>query len=209
MTQLKKMQSKLTIVATAHNEDIHNRIFVESMLNQTTKGYKSIVWHNGSNVFMETWIQDMNDGRYEEGVSGYIQYKNSQKDTGNWGTANRQQAITECDTEYIIQTSIQDYWLPQAMQYILNAIERYNPDLIIWDSINHLVGPCKVLESKLEWARIDWGNFAIKTEIAKKVGINHGDQYCADWLFIQDVINSGLVDEKKILKIPYILTIHN
>lgn len=199
------MQSNiLTLIAPAYQEKYYNMAFVDSMLNQTKQdGWDVICIHNGPVGDGDFWSKG------HRLVRSNFTFTTSLDNTGNWGIANRQQAITECDTEYIIQTSIQDYWLPQAMEYILKAIERYTPDLIIWDSINHLVGPCKVLESKLEWARIDWGNFAIRTEIAKKVGINHGDQYCADWLFIQDVINSGLVDEKKILKIPYILTIHN
>lgn len=201
MTQQKKMQSNtLSIIATAHKEKKANRVFLQSMDMQTCqKGWNAYVWQNGMRGDLLDSVCDTES----------VQYKNSDTDTGNWGTANRQRAIDECVTDYIIQTSIQDYWLPQSIEYILKAIERHSPDLIIWDSINHLVGPCKVLESALEWSKIDWGNFAIRTDIAKAVGINHGDQYCADWLFIQDVLNSGLVDEKKILKIPYILTIHN
>ncbi len=207
MTQQKKMQSNiLTLVAPAFQEKSYNMAFVDSMFNQTKSDkWKAICIHNG--------YPDANGDYSFKAIrinpEDNIKLKWSKENTGRYGCINRQQAITECDTEYILQTSVQDYWLPNAMEYIIKAIERYNPDLIIWDSINHLVGPCKVLESKLEWAKIDWGNFAIRTEIAKKVGINHGDQYCADWLFIQDVLNSGLLDEKKILKLPYILTIHN
>lgn len=206
MTQQKKMQSNiLTIVATAYQEKYYNMAFVDSMLNQTKQdGWEAKCIHNGKPEEISSYIKKAVTVDYS-----HVWFTWSDENTGNYGCKNRQWAIENCDTPYIIQSSIQDYWPPQAMEYIIKAIERYNPDLIIWDSINHLVGPCKVLESKLEWAKIDWGNFAIKTEIAKKVGINHGDQYCADWLFIQDVLNSGLVDEKKILKIPYILTIHN
>lgn len=203
------MEPLITIVATAHNEDTPNRVFVHSMLNQIDKSYKAVVMHNGHNASMELWVNDQNDGAWNEEGTGYVKFKSSKVDTGNWGTANRQQAINECDTEYIIQTSVQDYWLPQATQIINNILKEKKPDILLWNSINHLVGPCQVLDSQLAWSKIDWGNFAIRTEIAKKVGIQHGDKYTADWLFIQDVLNSGLVGKDKIIKCTAVLTIHN
>lgn len=195
MTQLKKMQSKLTIVAVAHNEPFYNRVFIDSMLNQTDKNFKAIVWHNGPTNIPDD-VVDMG-----------ITYRSSDTDTGNWGTANRQQAIDECTTEYIVQSSIQDYWLPQAVSYINKTIEQTNVDIIYWDTINHLVGECKVLDGQLAWAHCDWGQFAIKSSIAKAVGIKRGDVYCGDWAFVEECLNSGLIKTK--CKLPLILNIHN
>lgn len=197
MTQQKGKLYKLTIVATAFNEPYYNRAFTTSIVNQTCKEFNAVVWNNGP--------ASIPDGVVDNGIL----YRSSDTNTGNYGCTNRQQAINECDTEYILQTSVQDYWLPQAMEYIIKTINRTDADIIIWNSINHLVGPCKVLESDLQWSKIDWGNFCIKTDIAKKVGINHPEQYCADWFFVKDVLESGLLDQSKILKLPYVLTIHN
>lgn len=188
----------LTFVATAHNELFPQRPFVGSMLGQTNPNWKAIEWNNGPSEDGDMPVY--NDSR--------IVYKQSIIDTGNWGTGNRQRAIDECDTDYIIQTSIQDYWLPQAVEYILKGLEQ-DPDILIWNSVNHLIAPCQVLDSQLAWSKVDWGNFAIRTDIAKKIGVQHGDKYTADWLFIQDVLNSGLVDRNKILKMNALLTIHN
>ncbi len=198
----------VTFVATAHNEFPSNRVFIDSILNQTQKvsegGWKAVVWHNGDwgHADHHTWNFKC------DGFTHQPEYKCSETDEGNWGTKNRQEAINECDTDYIIQTSVQDYWLPQAVEYILKGLET-SPDILVWNSINHLVGPCQVLDAQLAWSKLDWGNFAIRTDIARKVGINHGDKYTADWLFMQDALNSGLVDKSKILKINAVLTIHN
>lgn len=191
----------LTIIATSHNEVVYNRAFVDSMEMQTdkSKNWKAIVWNNGESEEMWNGVAE---------YSNRIIYKESEKDSEKWGTENRQQAINECDTDYIIQTSIQDYWLHQAMEYILKGLEK-GPDILIWNSINHLISPCQILDAQVAWSKLDWGNFAIRTDIAKKIGIKHGEQYCADYLFIKDCLDSGLVDTKKILKINAILTIHN
>lgn len=185
----------LTFVAVAHEEDKWHRPFIQSMKAQTNQSFWAEVIHNGP--MNETWHTD-----------GNIEVEDTPTNTGNWGTGNRQRAIDECDTDYIIQTSVQDYWLPQAVEYILKGLEQ-DPDILIWNSVNHLVGPYQVMDSQLAWSKVDWGNFAIRTDIAKKVGIQHGDKYTADWLFIQDVLNSGLVDRNKILKMNALLTIHN
>lgn len=209
MTQQKKMQSNiLTLVAPAYQEKSYNMVFIDSMLNQTKQdGWVCEVVHNGPFDIGSDFEERMHSKYVARNMN--IILSASESNTGNWGTANRQRAIEECDTEYILQTSVQDYWLPQAMKYIIGTLEKNRPDMLLWNSINHLVGPCQVLNSELEWSKVDWGNFCIRTDIAKKVGINHGDAYCADWGFIVDVLQSGLVDKNKIMKLPYVLTIHN
>lgn len=188
----------ITLVATAHNEEVHNRVFVDSILNQIDPDWKAIIFHNGTNPEFKDYVESREDKR--------LIYRESKEDTGKWGTDNRQITIEECDTDYIIQTSVQDYWLSQAIKYINEALTE-EPSICIWDSINHLVGPCKILESELVWSKLDWGNFAIRASIAKRVGILHGGEFCADWLFVKDCIESGYM--KKATKIPRVLTIHN
>jgi len=195
----------LTFIAPAHNEPDYDRAFVTSMLAQICQDFHAIVFHNGPDkTFMSFWIQEQNVG-WDEVHGDHIQFKQSGIDSGNWGTSNRQIAITECTTEYIIQTSISDYWLPQAVEYILKGLET-KPDILVWNSVNHLVGPCRVLDAQLAWSKLDWGNFAIKTEIAKQVPIRQ-TEYCADWLFVKDCIDRGLIKTAK--KLDALLTIHN
>lgn len=193
------MEPLITFIATAFNEPAHQCLFVDAMRNQTDKNFEAIVYHNGHSSLLSAYIDGIEEIEYEE----------SDINTGMWGTVNRQTAIEECNTGYIIQTSVQDYWLPQAVEYINKLLSEQKPDILLWNSINHLVGPCQVLDAQLAWSKVDWGNFAIRTDIAKKVGIQHGDKYTADWLFIQDVMNSGLVDQSKIIKCQGIFTIHN
>jgi hypothetical protein len=198
----------ITFIAPAHNEPEYDRVFVTSMLAQTCQEFHAVVFNNGPDEeHIDSWIIDQNVGWSEE-YSDHIQFKKSVTDSGNWGTKNRQTAIEECRTEYIIQTSISDYWLPQAVDIITKALQA-NPDsdILVWNSINHLIAPCRVLDAELAWSKLDWGNFAIRTSIAKEVGINHGHTYCADWNFITDCLNKGLI--KKAIKLQDILTIHN
>jgi len=190
------MESLITFIATAFNEPFYNKSFITSIMMQTDKNFNAIVWNNGLANIPDNVID--ND----------ILYRSSERNTGNWGTANRQQAIDECTTEYIIQTSVQDYWLPQSVEYINKVLDEHKPDILIWNSVNHLVGPCQVLDSTVAWSKIDWGNFALRTDIARKVRIRQSE-YCSDFLYLQDLIQGGHIDPKKIMKLPLLLTIHN
>lgn len=203
---MKNMTKTITIVATSHNESKWNRAFIQSMQMQTALYKHNELQNNWTAIIYNNGLCD--DGELKHYCYGLknIIYIESSVDTGNWGTANRQDIINKCQTDYILQTSIQDYFLPDAINYILRGLET-EPDILLWNSINHLVGPCKVLDAKLEWSKLDWGNFAIKTSIAKQVGINHGNTYCADWNFINDCLTAKLIKTAK--KLDYILTCHN
>lgn len=189
----------LSICATAFQEPYYKQAFISSMLSQTVqRGWSATVFHNGPNPELRESMKTISNPTYRE----------SETNTGQWGTVNRQTMIDECTTDYILQTSVQDYWLPQAMEYILQGLER-EPDILIFNSINHLVAPCQVLDSSLAWSKCDWGNVVLKSSIAKAVKIRTGDVYCGDWAYFSDILGTGLVDVKKVLKLNAILTIHN
>ena len=78
-------------------------------------------------------------------------------------------------------------------------------DLIYYNSLhNHF--DYDILDTELRIGKIDWGNFCIKTDIAKKIGINYPQSNICDGIFIEECLRyPGL----KINKINKILTIHN
>lgn len=187
----------VTFIAPAFNEKYDPFMFIGSMLGQQNPAWKAIIYHNGPNPVLKQLIEFFSDPR--------LVYMESETDTGAWGTYNRMDAISKLvDCPFVVQTSIQDYWLPNAVDSIL---EHPDQDFIYWNSINHLVGYHNILDCQPVINHIDWGNFAIKTDIAKQVGINHPTEFTADGLFVKDCMESGLV--KNIVKLEKILTIHN
>ena len=186
----------ITFIAPAFNEDIKTIPFVGSMLAQKDPRWKAIIYHNGVNPEMRSWVSSLNDPR--------LTYRESDTNTGYWGCFNRIDALSKVDTEYVVQTSIQDYFTNNAVGDILQSEDF--PDIIYWNSIHHYF-EMNELVSELEPARVDWGNFAIRTSIAKQVGINHPTEFMADWLFVKDCLDSGLIHQRG--KINKILTVHN
>lgn len=183
----------VTFVATAYEEKYESMAFVGSLLAQKDQRWKAIIYGNKYGEEIHNICQLINDSR--------ITYKVSEINTGFWGCHNRIEAMSNMvNTEYIVQTSIQDYYLPNAVGEILSGSE----DLIFWNALhNHF--DWEQLDTKLSINHIDWGCFAVKTEIAKRVGIRKPNEACADGHFVEDC----LLLSPTLRKIQKTLTIHN
>jgi hypothetical protein len=187
----------VTFIAPAFNEKFETYIFIGSMLCQTDTNWKAIIYHNGPNKWLRYFVDSFVDKR--------LIYAESATNTEAWGTFNRIAALNNMvDTEYVVQTSIQDYWFPNTVACIG---QHQDEDFIYWNSINHLTGYENILECEPVINRIDWGNFAIRTRIARAVGIQRPTEFTADGFFVADCVNSGLI--KRQLKLNQVLTIHN
>lgn len=196
----------VTFVAPMFKEYNSFYMFVSALMCQTNDNWKCIVYHNGPieeynfEDDFDTWLSCRDSKFYDK-----IYIVKSETNTECWGAKNRNEALHRLvDTDFIVQTSIQDYWLPTAVEEILKW---KHMDFIYWNSMNHLISRTTPLDSRLQVGWIDWGNFAVKTSIAKQVGINHPEQFCGDGLFVQDLFNSGLIQTRA--KISNVLTIHN
>lgn len=192
------MTDNLLFIAPAYNEQPWQIPFIDSMIAQRDTGWDAVVFHNGPSDTMRTRIAVIGDSR--------LQYEESSSDSGQWGTMNRATAIRYiAENGYIVQTSVQDYWLPHAVQMIRQQMAT-QPSIITWDSINHLTGP-GVLQCELAWSKVDWGNFALRVDIAKELGIQRPTEFCSDWYTIQEGLNRGYFTDR--IHIPFVLTIHN
>lgn len=181
----------ITFIATAFEEKYDAHVFIGSMLCQKNPNWNAIIYSNGNNAYIKNLIESINDNR--------IIYKFSEENTGYWGCFNRIKALEEVNTEYVVQTSIQDYYTPNAVDEILSRSE----DLIYWDCLHNHFGH-NVLETKLQINHIDWGCFAIRNNL-KENKINNPKSFGADGLFVEEAIKSNI----STIKVNKILTCHN
>lgn len=185
----------ITFVATAYKESTESHIFICSLLLQTDPNWKCIIYCDGKNDYIRNLVNNFNDKR--------ITLKESEENTGFWGHYNRKLSLDEVDTEFLIQTSIQDYYLPNMVAEINNCKNNY--DMILFDCLhNHF--DYKILNTRPIRCQVDWGTCVIRTEIAKKVGINHPESNICDGLFVEECIKHP---STRLFKIDKILTIHN
>lgn len=191
------MSSKpiVTFVVITYKEQWEPYMFIGMLKCMKNPNWKAIIWHDGPNPTMKAIVEAFGDER--------IQYMENEENKGSWGCYNRIAALDMVDTEFVVQTTIQEYYMPVFVDYIE---QNKNNDLIYWPCIHHSFD-YNILNAEPVRGRMDWSNFALKTHIARKVGINYPTAYMADGLFIEDVMKSNLV--KKKIRVERLLNIKN
>lgn len=120
---------------------------------------------------------------------------------GFWGHYSRQIALEHATTEFVLQTSIQDYYTPNTVSEIRSQSSH---DFIYFDCIhNHFAH--NILNTVPKRSNIDWGSFVVRTWIAKHIGIQYPESGFADGLFVEQCIDAGVTA----VKIKKVLQIHN
>lgn len=191
------MSSKpiVTFVVITYKEQWEPYMFIGMLKCMKNPNWKAIIWHDGPNPTMKAIVEAFGDER--------IQYMENEENKGSWGCYNRIAALDMVDTDFVVQTTIQEYYMPVFVDYIE---QNKNNDLIYWPCIHHSFD-YNIINAEPVRGRMDWSNFALKAHIARKVGINYPTAYMADGLFIEDVMKSNLV--KKKIRIERILNIKN
>lgn len=186
----------ITFVATAYEENYDAFQFASCLLLQSNKDWKAVIYCDKYNKQIEDSVNYFADNRFK--IVTNLEPKKF------WGHYNRIDALyNHVDTEYVIQTSIQDYYTPNTVEEILK-LRSY--DFVYFNCIhNHIKHD--ILNTELIRNKIDWGNFACKTEIAKIVGINNPQSSICDGLFVEELVK--YISKEKIFKINKILTVHN
>jgi len=185
----------ITFIATSYNETYEAYMFISSLKLQTNHNWKCIIYNDGPNDFIKNVVNQFNDDR--------ITYYESKKTMGFWGHYNRKSALKYVDTEFLIQTSIQDYYIPTTVKEILNVNSTY--DLILFNSLhNHF--NYTILNSVPKITRVDWGCHVIRTKIAKSIGIQNPKSSVCDGIFVENCLKYPSLRYHKIEKV---LTTHN
>lgn len=184
----------ITFVLLAHNEVNDPYVSLGSLLCQTNPNWKAIVFHNGINYDMHRMIVSLHDRRIT-----YVEtHANNGTDTINRETAFRQLV----NTEWVVSSSIQDYFLPKTVESILSVADK--SDFIHWNGINHLYHDNHIHNTKPEPTFIDWSNMAIRTELAKQINLVHRFHQ-ADGQFALSVMETN----PRVVKIDKCLVVHN
>ncbi len=185
----------VTFIAASYNETNDAYLFISSLLLQTNKNWKCIIYNDGKNDFIRNVVKHFNDER--------ISYYESKEPRGFWGHYSRKDALNLVNTEFLVQTSIQDYYIPTAVDDILSVSNI--SDIILFNCLhNHF--RYNVLPCTPQVGRVDWGSHAIRTNIAKKVGIRLPESSTSDGHFVVDCMNYPGIRYHKIEKV---LTVHN
>jgi hypothetical protein len=185
----------ITFIATAYKETIDSYQFISSLMLQKNPNWKCIIHCDEKNEYIEECVNFFKTDKIK------LVYNDSS--TGYWGHYNRKNSLDLVKTEFVIQTSIQDYYTPNTVDELLLALT--DCDMVMYNCVhNHL--RYDVLDTISKICKIDWGSFVLRTEIAKKVGINQPEHKWCDGIFVEECTKYPNIKIKKLNKI---LTVHN
>jgi hypothetical protein len=185
----------ITFIATAYKETIDSYQFISSLMLQKNPNWECIIHCDEKNEYIEECVNFFKTDKIK------LVYNDSS--TGYWGHYNRKNSLDLVKTEFVIQTSIQDYYTPNTVDELLLALT--DCDMVMYNCVhNHL--RYDVLDTISKICKIDWGSFVLRTEIAKKVGINQPEHKWCDGIFVEECTKYPNIKIKKLNKI---LTVHN
>jgi hypothetical protein len=130
----------------------------------------------------------------------------------DWGHSLRAMGLEMVDTEFVMFTNDDNYYVPKFLEYMFGAIRKNKLDFVICNMIHSHVNPGQyiqddynVFDSYPKMNYIDIGNFIIKTSIAKEVGFK-GRSFAADGEFADEIVErySGKINFGKVEKILYV-----
>jgi hypothetical protein len=186
----------ITFIATAYKEKYDPYMLLASLLLQKDDRWNCIVYSDEPNPSIKSAVKHFKDKR--------IKLVENEVATGFWGHYNRKKALEEMvDSEFVIQTSIQNYYTPNTVSDLMEFLP--NQDLIFFDCI-HSHHKYNVQSSEPKISKIDWGSFAVRTSVAKQVGINNPESIVCDGIFVESCMK---VKNLRYGKINKILTVHN
>jgi hypothetical protein len=186
----------ISFVTAAYKETVEADVFINSLLLQTNPNWECIIYCDEPNEYIKNCIKKCGDSR--------VRYFQNEKSKGFWGHANRKYALENLvEGDFVLQASIQDYYLPITVECINNLSKDF--DFIFFNCIHNGMG-YEILNSEPRICGIDWGSFAVRTSLAKKVGIEKVESRVTDGIFVENIFK---VENVRYHKINKILTIHN
>jgi len=140
-------------------------------------------------------------------------YCSTNKRYNDYGHTPRLAGLKNSKSKFSIMTGFDNYYVPTFVECFEHA---YNTDktaaLIFCDFVldHPRDGRCYngYVNAKVEVNYLDFGCYAIDTEIANTVGIKI-HEYAADWHLIADSLPVINKQKRQVLKIPQTLYVHN
>jgi hypothetical protein len=203
---------EITIVCVAYKRYAKIQVLVHSILCQSLNNWKLHIIHDGYDQEMDELL-----GPYRE-KHPQISYEFTPTRYDDYGHTLRDIGIRQVETEYLLITNDDNYYVPEFLKLMFQEINRAELDMVLCDMVH------SHLDSKQEEMRyqadtygffstypknfkVDIGCFIVRTELAKQVGFRD-KSFTGDGVFVEDIIAS-VGKEIRIGKLKKILFVHN
>ena len=211
MSELKSNKD-ITIVCVAYKRHTQIPVLIHSILCQSLHNWKLHIIHDGYDQEMDDLLRPYQE-KYPEISCEFTPLRHN-----DYGHSLREIGIKKADTEYLMITNDDNYYVPEFLKLMFREITTNQLDILLCDMVHsHLktgeglnsydpdqYGFLSTFPKKF---RVDIGCFIVRTELAKKVGFRD-KSFIGDGTFVEDIIEAA-GDSIKIGKLNKVLFVHN
>jgi glycosyltransferase involved in cell wall biosynthesis len=202
---------ELTVICVAYKRYRNLPVLIHSFLAQTLQNFKLIVIHDGPDDEMAALLAP-----YRVQYPDVFDYCFTPERHNDYGHTLRDIGIQIADTEYLLITNDDNYYVPKFLEYMFMPIHQQpdaSPDIVFCDMVHshHNPGvrrqlPYNHFETRPERNFIDMGCFIARTALARQVGFRDKG-FAGDATYFEDLVVAA--QQPRITKIPMALFVHN
>jgi|GEM_PF-1140424 len=199
----------LTIYVVAYRRYAQIACLVHSLQAQTMPEFHLVILHDGPDVQMLGLLSKL---CRETTLS--FEFRFSRSRHNDYGHSLRELAIRYCQSDYIMLTNDDNYYVPTFVELMLTAALRHDLDLVLCDMVHshdhpggRPVGSYAAFPTHPSPGNVDIGCFITRTARAKQVGFRDKAAE-GDGTFVADLIALGPA-AMRWSKVEKILFVHN
>ena len=197
----------------SHISDIRKiKVLIHSFLCQSLQNWKLHIIHDGFDALMDETLRPFSESHPE------ITYQFTESRHNDFGHSLRDMGIKVVDTEYLLITNDDNYYVPEFLKLMFNEIAMNKLDMVLCDmvhsNINVSDGKMYYLKDQYTYFRtypqkflIDIGCFIVRTSLAKEVGFRD-KSFTGDGTFVEDIM-SRFGQSIRVGKLEKVLFVHN
>jgi hypothetical protein len=203
---------EITIICVAYKRYKKIHVLIHSLICQSLDNWKLHIIHDGYDQKMDELLAPYRD-KYPQ-----IRYEFTTTRHNDYGHTLRDIGIEQADTEYILITNDDNYYVPEFLKLMFAEISQADLDMLLCDMVHsHLDSGQKEMRYQADTYgffstfpknfKVDIGCFIVRTVLAKQVGFRD-KSFTGDGIFVEDII-AAAGEELRIGKLNKILFVHN
>ena len=200
----------LHIIAVAYRNFGQLKVFVQSWLNQTKGNWFLTVIHDGPDPEFDAIMME-----FQRQAPDRIAFRNTANRFNDYGHSLREIGLREISGDYVMLTNADNYFVPKAVEFMNDVIERDDPDVVLFDMVHSHDRPggrklpaYSYFKTKYKRGSIDMSAAIVRAELSSTAGFRD-KTHDGDATYFEDIARIRAPSKLSVVKIPRVLLVHN
>ena len=162
---------RLSIIVVTYKQPMALQCLLASLACQVLQNFEVSIYHDGADPPTRKVADEF------VGLSNRFRYFESDQRFNDWGHTLRDIGINESDSEFLLITNGDNYYVPRFTEFVFEAIDISALDVVLWDLVHSYSSPGRrTLRCYTPFRvfpvryMVDIAGFLVRTSLAKRVG---------------------------------------